>query len=234
MWQEDFIAALRDSERGLPSGIADDRRFNVYRNNVMVSLMEALEDGFPLVQKLVGADFFRALARQFCTEYLPTSPVILWYGAEFGDFLESFPPAQQIPYLADMARLEYAERRSLHAADTGWFRPESLEPAELLDLRITLHPSVHWLHSGYPLFDIWYRTRQDDHHPIGAEAQDIVIHRPGHAPLLSLLPRGGCLFLERLRHGDSFARAAESALDVSPEAEPTVLFPLGLQLGELK
>lgn len=232
MWQDNFTAALSNEDSPIPDNItgSDEKRFNVYRNNVTMSLIEAIEDGFPLVQQLVGGDFFRALAQVYCKQHLPKSPVMLWYGANFGDFLETFPPAQQVPYLADMARLEYAQRLATHAADAPWYKPENLDSTELLEMRVRFHPSLHWLSSPYPLFDLWYRSRHDGAYPIGESAQDVIIYRPDHTPIIAELPEGGAVFIEALAQEQTFIRAAEAALESNPKSDPTKLFPLGLQL----
>ena len=232
MWQDNFTSALSDADRPIPQEItgSDEKRFNVYRNNVAVSLIEAIEDGFPLVQQLVGGDFFRALAQVYCKQHLPESPVILWYGANFGDFLETFPPAQQVPYLADMARLEYAERLATHAADAPWYEPEALNSTKLLEMRVRLHPSVHCLSSNYPLFDLWYHSRHDATHPITEASQDVVIYRPDDTPVIAELPKGGVAFIEALAQEKTFIEAAEIGLETHPESDPTDFFALGLRL----
>jgi hypothetical protein len=82
------------------------RRFAVYRNNVMVSLIDALADSFPVTQALVGEEFFRAMAGVFARAHPPRSPVMAHYGDGFAGFIEDFQPAASLPYLADVARLE--------------------------------------------------------------------------------------------------------------------------------
>ena len=114
MWQDEFIAALRDPSR--PPAITEDtRRFAVYRNNVYVSLVDALVAGFPKVHELVGDTFFRAMARDYAAEHPPKTPVLAFYGEDFGAFISGFQPAEGVPYLGDIARLEFARRCALHA-----------------------------------------------------------------------------------------------------------------------
>ena len=93
------------------------RRFAVYRNNVMVTLSKALKSRFPAVDKIVGEEFFGAMARVFVSERPPRSPLLATYGDEFADFIATFEPASDLPYLADVARLEAARTRAYHSAD---------------------------------------------------------------------------------------------------------------------
>ena len=105
--QTDFRAALLDPERAVPKGLTDGeghpttRRFAVYRNNVTVSLINALADIFPGVQKITGEEYFRAMAREYVRAHPPSSPLLFLYGQKFADFVENFEPAKTMPYLAD-------------------------------------------------------------------------------------------------------------------------------------
>jgi hypothetical protein len=118
-----FVAALLDRGRAIPgdlrspSGSPAGRRFDVYRNNVFVGLIEALERRYPVCMTLVGEDFFRAMARVYVELSPPRSPVLLTYGNDFAEFVETFPPAASLPYLADVVRLENARVAAFHARD---------------------------------------------------------------------------------------------------------------------
>lgn len=238
LWQDNFAKALCSPETPAPTevmrwdGESDLKRFNVYRNNVFVSLTETIENAFPLAQKIVGEEFFRALARHYCQNHLPTSPVMIFYGESFGDFLDDFPPAQQVPYLADIARLEYSLRLSTHAADEPWSQSHNqhLSSDDLLQAHLFLHPSVQWISSSYPLYDLWYFHEHDADHPIGAEPQSLVISRPQHNPIVEILPAGGDDFFSALSAGKSVGQAAEETLLKTPEAPLSELMVFALTL----
>jgi hypothetical protein len=165
----DFIAGFDGALRGgpLPEGlIARDiseieRRFAVYRNNVAVSLTDALAERFPVIRRLVGDAFFFAMARHYADQDRPKSPVLAEWGDGFAPFLEGFPPLAAYPYLGDVARIEYARGRAFHAADARPVDPAVLAGADPDRVRLTLHPSVALLALAHPAVSIWKRNQPD-------------------------------------------------------------------------
>jgi hypothetical protein len=105
--QTEFAAALRSQANGVPcclKGAAQgraERRFAVYRNTVAAGLIEALAGRFPVVERLVGEDFFRAMAHAYVTQEPPRSPLLFQYGGSFADFIAGFAPAAPLPYLRE-------------------------------------------------------------------------------------------------------------------------------------
>jgi hypothetical protein len=150
LWQDSPPPGLAAPD---PSEIA--RRFAVYRNNVHHGLTRALAARFPVVEQLVGAEFFTAMARVFIADAPPEHPVLLHWGAAFPAFLETFPPVGHLHWLADVARLELARGRAYHAADAASVAPEALAVADPERLHMTLHPSVALFASPYPAVRIW-------------------------------------------------------------------------------
>ena len=162
MWpdvQQSFAATLLRPQQPCPDGInAGSSRFEVYRNNVMVGLRRALEDAFPVVRTLVGDDFFAAMAQAFIRAHPPISPVLLRYGTDFDAFIRSFEPAESVPYLADVARLEQVWLAAYHAADRAPLTIHALAdvPEAALDtLQLRPHPSLQMFYAGHPAVSIW-------------------------------------------------------------------------------
>jgi hypothetical protein len=213
-----FLRALLDPAAAVPAGLAGpgggpaDRRFAVYRNNVAVGLTEALEAAFPIVRRIVGDDFFRAMAGVFLREHPPDSPCLARYGAAMPEFLARFPPTARLGYLPDVARLENALRRAYHAADAAPIGPGDLPAAAgLATARVTLAPAVAVIRSRAPLFGIWrYNTGADAPKP-GAGPEDVLVTRPGFDPQVDLLPPGGAAFVEALGRGVPLGEAAAEA-----------------------
>ena len=74
-----FAEVILNPERPAPVGLVGpdgqqtSKRFDVYRNNVTVSLREALAVGFPAVAKLLGEENFNGLATAFLRARLAES-----------------------------------------------------------------------------------------------------------------------------------------------------------------
>jgi hypothetical protein len=179
-----FAAALLDAQAPLPSGLRawngsdPARRFGVHRNNVVVSLVGALADTFPVLRQLVGDEFFDAMAGVFVRAHPPASPVLAHYGAGFADWLAGFAPARALPYLPDMARLEHARVAAYHAADAEPLAAPAIaahlaRPASLPGARLRLHPSCRVLHSAFCVHALWAAHQGDT--PFGADGPAIDI-----------------------------------------------------------
>jgi hypothetical protein len=222
--QSDFAAALLDPARPVPatltahSGGVPDKRFAVYRNNVVAGLINALRSRFPAVEKIVGAEFFAAMARVFVDEHPPRSKILSEYGDDFADFLATFPPAGHLRYLPDVARLEAARTRAYHAADAAPVAHEALvhfDPETLFKLKVALHPSVQIVRSRHPIVTIWAMNSGElTLGPIDEDAaEDALVIRPQLDVLVRKLPCGGADFLAALVAGLALGEAAQRAAD---------------------
>lgn len=218
--QTEFTAALLDSERHLPAGLlaADpSERFAIYRNNVVHGLSRALAAGFPAVESIVGAEFFAAMAAIYVRVSPPASPVLLDYGATLPDFLTRFEPLAELPYLADVARLELAYTRAFHAADAAALpthRLNDIAAARIGGLRMALHPSVQILRSAYPTADIWAMNtgRMPLDQIVDWAPQDVLLLRPQYDVTVVVLAPGEAEFLLRLQAGMALGEAAAAAM----------------------
>lgn len=158
-------------------------RLAVYQNNVMFSLIRALTALYPVTEKLTGEQFFRALARDYVLQYPPESPVISYYGSAMSAFIEKHEQCRPLPYLADMARLEWYCHCALHAKDASLLGPEILQQLQADKLHCTgllLAPCVHLLRSAFPLQLIWSSNLEgrDDVVDLSREgADDLLVYR---------------------------------------------------------
>jgi hypothetical protein len=230
---EVFASALLDAERAPPAGLKawngsdPARRFNVYRNNVMAALTEALAASFPVTQALVGVEFFRAMARIFVVGSPPVTSVLFEYGTDFPDFIADFVPAAGLPYLADVARLEYCRVESFHAADAvaldaQAFHVLQANPDSLSALRLRLHPACRLVRSKHAVFSIWaaHQGLMAIESVVLDDPEDALVFRPKHEVLTLGLPPGGAVFLgaiaDRCTLAEAAARAAsEDGFDLS-------------------
>jgi hypothetical protein len=145
--------------------LAPEQRLSVYRNTFASNLANALRLSFPAVQRLVGAEFFDGVARIFAHERPPVSAYLDEYGAEFPDFLARFAPAVSLVYLPDVARLEWAVNRALHAPDAEPLdaaRLAALVPSDHDRVRFVPHPSVSLVRADYPVDAIWRAVLEQD------------------------------------------------------------------------
>lgn len=221
--QDQFVSALLDPDSALPAGLIDPqgrpagRRFSVYRNNVAVSLTEALHKAFPVIRKLVGDAFFDAMAGVFLRAHPPTSPLLMFYGEEMPEFLEMFEPVKSLPYLPDIARLEVAIRQSYHAADAPQIDPNALQalsPERLMAAKFSFAPSMQVIASNWPIQGIWATNMTGAQSPKN-NAETVVITRPDFDPQVNALsPQTGQILLSLLAGntlGDALEHAGEGA-----------------------
>lgn len=223
--QRNFAAALLDPDVPVPPGLLgpdlepSEKRFNVYRNNVVAGLVEALKAEFRAVCRIVGDEFFAAMARVYVALEPPRSPIMLDYGESFPDFIGTFEPAKSVPCLRDVARLERAWMEAYHAAEappTDLALFATIDAQSVPQASFTLHPSVRVVSSSFPVVQIWLMNI-DGGVP---EAVDILsggehalVARPVAEVEVRRVPAGAATFILSLAAGASVADAAALALD---------------------
>ena len=241
--QAQFARALMDPQLRAPTGLRawngsdPAMRFAVYRNNVIVSLLDALADTFPVVQCLVGEDFFRAMARVYLHSNPVKTRVLTWIGNAFPDFIAAFEPASSLRYLADVARLEILRVQAYHAADIA---PVSLQilaqalndPESLAELKLKLHPSVQLLASRYAVYSLWAAHQGAlSISMLDPElAQSVLIYRRElDVEVVNLSPAQG-QFLGQLMARAGFASAAQVAAEQDSDFDLAAFLATLIQL----
>ncbi|MFQ1702061.1 DUF2063 domain-containing protein [Loktanella agnita] len=217
-----FTASMLDPEAQVPQGLVNpdgvqaDKRFNVYRNNVAVGLSDALETGFPVLRKLVGDRFFRAMAGVYLRQHPPKSPLMMFYGEAMPEFLRGFAPAQSLPYLSDIARLELALRTAYHAADATAADAAvlaALTPEALNNTCLRLAPSVRLLRSDYPIHGIYRANTHSDAPKPVMQAETVLITRLQFDPEIHLINASATAFIAALLQGHTLEQAIGTAGD---------------------
>lgn len=222
-----FAPPLLDPGQPAPSAVAGPRgkgaakRYAVYRNNVTVSLIEALAATFPATRRIVGDDFFRAMARTHVRTTPPTSPLLFEYGRDFPSFIASYEHARAMPWLADVANIERGWLDAYHAADATPLEAQALTaiPAgQLPEVALVAHPATRIVRSAFPAVAIFAANRSAA--PVGkideTGAEDALITRPGLEVTVRRLPPGGAVFLARLIDGEQLGAAAAAAFAETP------------------
>lgn len=154
---------LGDDSAALVAAAVDDRisaaaRLRVYRHHVFTSLTTALSATFSTVRGVVGTDFFAGMARAYIAQSPPVGPVLSEYGGDLPAFVAAWPAASGLPYLEDVARLDWALNLAYTAPDDAALTPTQLAavPSEALGtLRLSLRAGVSLLRSAYPIDRIW-------------------------------------------------------------------------------
>jgi hypothetical protein len=222
-----FAEALLDAERPVPPGIAASTqqmaqwRFAVYRNNVVVSLIDALRARFPACEKIVGEEFFVAMARVFVSRHPPANPLMMWFGDALPEFIESFQPAAEVPYLADVARIEAARTRAYHARDVTPLNATAFSTCVAAHgdgSVFAVHPSAHVVRSSYPAVTIWaMNSGTAELAPIDDwRSEDALVARPLMDVEVRWLPAGAAALLSAIGNGHTLAKAAEHAALEAP------------------
>ena len=220
-----FAAALFDPARPCPPGLrawngSDPAvRFAVHRNNVVVSLVEALADTFAVVRELVGDEFFAAMAREFAQAHPPRSPVLALYGDAMPEFIERFAPADGVPHLVDIARLEHARIRACHAADVPARGAQAVaarlaRPEALPGARLALPPGVSIVASRHAVVSLWaaHQGTDDEIACVDPERPEgALVLREGEDAVVVAIDLPTAHWLQRLAAGSTLAEAACAA-----------------------
>ena len=220
--QQAFATALLDTAATLPSfaGEAVPQRFSLYRGNLSATWRRTLGHAYPVVLALVGADFFGGLARAYGRQYPSDSADLNQFGARFADFLSSFPPAAELPYLPDMARLEWAVHLAHYAADAQGLAPEALAalpPDQLEARRFGLHPACALLASDWQVAALWQAHQEGG--GSGMFPQDLqvaswtLVCRPRWRAQVLVLDAAAHAALLALRQGQTFGAALDAAFE---------------------
>ena len=238
--QRDFAAALRDAGAAPAAArwLAGDpaqaaRRLAIYRANVAASIERALAAAYPVIRQVVGDEFFDALARAHLAAQPSTSGDLHDYGAGFADFVAAFPHTQSLPYLPDLARLEWAVHRAYGAADAAPFDTAALAaiPAERQGtLRFVLAEGTAVIESAHPVLRVWQIHQPGFDGEFGVDwaiSQRALVAREGLRVDASELTPGEAAFLRAVLAGEAFAEAAGAAFEADADVD------LGALLGRV-
>ncbi len=235
-----FSDALLDPDTAIPSGVgkngqAAPKRFGVYRNNVVVGLMDALKSAYPSLLAIMGEENFSRVARNFILASPPRSPMMQVYGQAFPEFLRDFKPLAKSPFLFDVAIAERCWLQAYHAPDAAILEPQQLgavDPDLVMGMTFKVHPAAHLIQSGFPLCDLF--DARNTWPCIGidlANPQDLLITRPNYECLTTRVTRPQVVFLHALINLRTLAEAIETASRGDESFEPSMAISVFLQTG---
>ena len=223
--QQAFATALLDTAATLPSfaGAAVLQRFALYRGNLSATWRRTLGHAYPVVLALVGEQFFAGLARAYGRQYPSDSADLNHFGARFADFLSSFPPAAELPYLPDMARLEWAVHLAHYAADAQALAPEALaalHPDQLEVRRFTLHPACALLASNWQVAALWQAHQEGEGQGMFPQDMQVaswaLVCRPRWKAQVLVVDAAAHAALLVLQQGQTFGAALDAAFERDP------------------
>jgi hypothetical protein len=195
----------------------------VYRNNYRGNLHDTLAGAYPVVKQLVGDDFFRYMATKFIEQYPSRSGNLHHYGAEIADFVASFESAQGLPYLPDVAALEWACHRAYFAGDAPTLDLAELAqvpPDQYPELVLRIQPCCHQVRSRYPVVAIWraHQPGADPDFTIDPDsgASIALVCRNDGAVIVDELSPADFHWLQAIRAGATLGDATAAALETDP------------------
>ncbi len=236
--QSDFAAALRDRERVAAAstwlaGDADhaDGRLAIYRANMVAAADKALSAAYPVIRQVVGDEFFEGLAREYQRGTPSTSGDLGEFGATFDAFLADFEHVQDMPWLPDLARLEWAAHRAYGAADAPDWDAASLgtvEPDQQDAIRFAWSPGLAIVRSRWPVVHVWtiHQPAHDAEFAVDWNVPETaLVARAGFAVMVTACASADADFIEASLRGAPLGEAAAATLDNHPD------FDLGALLG---
>jgi hypothetical protein len=243
--QQAFAAALLDPRAAPPesvtthNGAAVAARFDVYRNNVHTSLIDALLATFPVTAQLVSEDSFRVLAREFLRCELPRQAALHDYGSGLPAFLRSWAPAASTAYLPDVAALEQAWWQAYGAADAPALRLHdfaAVDGEQLLALHARLHPATRLIDSAHPVHSIWAAHQAaGEPAPLSDwQAECVLITRPTATVKVRRMARGEHDFLAALDTGATLEWLAGAALARDAQFDLGTTLRLAIEAGAIQ
>lgn len=212
-FQAEFGAALAGRTQVADAAVA--RALAIHRNTATRAAADALADNYPVVRALVGNEAFAAAAVAHVEARPPAEPRLCLYGAGFATHVASYQPFAELPFLADVARLERLVVEALFAADARALAGDEVA----LDLArpLRLHPAARSATFGTPAGSIWL-GHAPDAAPDAIERirwapETVLITRPGQAVRVQIVPAAAAAFLDACVAGQPLGEAAVLAGD---------------------
>ncbi len=211
----------------LAGPLAAQPGFAVYRNTPLRGAADVLAANYPTIEKLIGKEAFGAVALIHARVHRPPSPILCEYGEAFPDFLAASPLAADLPYLADVARIDRLWTEAFFAADAPAIAPETLaDSAVALAQQIALHPASRhaWLES--PAVTIWLAHRQEHFVELELDwhGEGVHVTRSEAGVAVQSVTRAEITLLDALAAGATLPAGMEAMLNRFPDADVPAIF----------
>jgi len=243
---QEFADALFDTEKKVPEGIigpdgqSAPKRFSVYRNNVALSLREALEQTYPGVRKIVGTDNFNILSGLYFSAYPPQTPMMQAYGDKFPKFLKEFEPLQHSPFLTDLANVEKFWIDAYHASDKAILDAAELgriDPEQVIHTSFNCHPATAIVKSRYQLHELFLSRDEEGESNVSYEeancAQAVLLTRPFLDVQVNKLGPAETEFFNMIINTATLGKSIERAMEVDANFDASAAIALMLSTGAM-
>ena len=210
----------------------------IYRESILGGMSRALAEVYPVCRQLVGDTFFDHLADAYIRQYVSTTADITCYGEKLAGYIEGLEAASSVPYLADVARLEWAWHCAVNAPDEPVLSARELNQvagADYTRIQLQLQGSATLLRSPYPILHIW-QVHQDDYEgeiEISLEEGgiDLLVWRCDQELHIEPLNEIQTLFIQQLKQQATLEQAYATLLQHAPQTNLAGLLTTSLEQG---
>jgi len=228
--QDEFAELMNTDESQNSDIITPAAHMKIYKNNMIASLQQTLQETYKMIVQLVGEDFFRLAAREYIHRYPSLSGNLHDYGEYFSDFLEEFFPVRNLPYLPEVAKFEWTAHLLHYANGGGELDPksmESLSPDQFHELHFNLHPASALIQFQYPILRIidLCKGEMDEEINLDEGGVNLLIIRRELEIMLVPLALSEFTFLSALNKNASLGDALDETLVIDPEFKLDEIFP---------
>lgn len=186
-------------------------RFGLYRGNLTSTWGKALSAAYPVIAQLVGEEFFSAMAREYGRAHPSESGDLNQFGAHFERFLQTFEHARGLPYLADMARLEWQLHRIHYARHEQPLQAQDIDPLTVEGQGFPWQPTAQLFASEWSVVPLWLAHQGQPFPPTMDEPSRALLSRPRWTAQVTLLPAPEYAALQALNEGKTFGAALDAA-----------------------
>ena len=214
---EHFTQTIREN------GLSGERRLTIYHRGVSIGFRDVLGGIFDVVRKLVGDEFFNHVADHYVRKHPSQTGNVHDFGAEFPNFLASFPGLESLPYLPDVASLEWSYHTVFHSPTGEMLNIEKLSQvpeSRYGKLNLLFSPACCLFSSKYPVLRIW-QVNQDEYQgdqtvSLDEVGEQLAIVREGKQIVFHSLEPAAFAMLEAISRGVMFDQVCQAALEVDP------------------
>jgi hypothetical protein len=201
-----------------------EHRWAIYSSGYVARLVEALENDYPAVRRILGEGPFGSLTARYVRRFPPRSFDIGRAGERLATFLGEDALAAELRFLPDLARYEWSLAEAFVAADSvplAWSELTALGPEAVADATFRLRPGTALIRSSWPLLELWGAKDLADADvsiPLEGSPCTVLVDRDGLEVRHRLVGEADARFLEAASHGLRLPALLRGAADETEAA----------------